>query len=78
LPDEAAHRNVDKIILEVGEKEGVKTAIACPPIIYGVARGPGNKRRQHLYNLSHIILTDGVGGMLGKGRTDRLTFMLKI
>jgi nucleoside-diphosphate-sugar epimerase len=67
LRDEAAHRNVDKIILEAGEKEGVKAAIVCPPTIYGVARGPGNKRSQQLHNLSRIILTDGAGRMVGEG-----------
>lgn len=37
LPDDAFHRNVDKIVLEAGEKYGdaVKTCIVCPPTIYG-------------------------------------------
>ena len=37
LPNDAFHRNVDRIVLEAGEKEGdgVKTAIICPPTIYG-------------------------------------------
>ena len=37
LPDEAFHRNVDKIVLEAGTKNGdsVKTALLCPPTIYG-------------------------------------------
>jgi len=48
LPDNAAHRNVDKIFLEAGKNESgpVHTAIVCPPTIYGVGRGPGNKRSQ--------------------------------
>lgn len=67
LPDGAAHRNVDKIILAAGNNPAVKTAIVCPPSIYGVGRGPGNKRSQQLYDLSRIILTSGRGMQVGKG-----------
>lgn len=35
LPDDAFHRNVDKIVLEAGQQDGVNTAIVCPPTIYG-------------------------------------------
>jgi hypothetical protein len=36
LPDHAFHRNVDQVVLEAGEKDGVvKTALVCPPTIYG-------------------------------------------
>ena len=43
LPDEALHRNVDKIILDAGVRHSnkLKTAICCPPDIYGPGRGPG-------------------------------------
>jgi hypothetical protein len=39
LPDDAFHRNVDKIVLEAGEKHSdvIKTALICPPTIYGMA-----------------------------------------
>lgn len=38
LPSEAFHRNVDEIVLDAGIKnsEAVKTAIVCPPTIYGM------------------------------------------
>jgi hypothetical protein len=38
LPDEAFHRNVDKIVLECGtaHASAVRTAIVCPPTIYGM------------------------------------------
>jgi len=45
----------------------VKVAIVCPPSIYGVARGPGNKRSKQLYDLSAIILSSGKGMRVGKG-----------
>jgi hypothetical protein len=37
LPDSAFHRNVDKVVLEAGNKYGdvIKTNIVCPPTIYG-------------------------------------------
>lgn len=39
LPDDAFHRNVDKIVLEAGEKHGnvLRTCIVCPPTIYGMS-----------------------------------------
>ncbi|KAF2724255.1 NAD(P)-binding protein [Polychaeton citri CBS 116435] len=45
LPDGALHRNVDKIIQETWTQHGdkLKTAIMCPPDIYGRGRGPGRK-----------------------------------
>ncbi|KAI1094068.1 hypothetical protein F5B19DRAFT_482435 [Rostrohypoxylon terebratum] len=44
LPDAAPHRNVDKVILEAGGDTRIKTALVCPPLIYGVGRGTGNQR----------------------------------
>lgn len=43
LPDRALHRNVDKIVQEAAVTNGdkLKTAIICPPDIYGPGRGPG-------------------------------------
>jgi hypothetical protein len=43
LPDEAWHRNVDKIVLAAGSKyadQGVRTVIVCPPTIYGTSTAP--------------------------------------
>jgi hypothetical protein len=39
LPDEAFHRNVDKIVLDTGtqHQDTVKTVIVCPPTIYGMS-----------------------------------------
>jgi hypothetical protein len=49
LPDDALHRNVDKIIQAAAEKHGDKlhTAIICPPDIYG--QGFGLARNQSVY-----------------------------
>lgn len=39
LPDDAFHRNVDKIVIEAGTKNAdvLKTCIVCPPTIYGMS-----------------------------------------
>jgi nucleoside-diphosphate-sugar epimerase len=67
LPDFAAHRAVDKVFLDGATDEpAVKVAVVCPPSIYGVARGPGNKRSKQLYDLSAIILSSGKGIRVGK------------
>jgi hypothetical protein len=69
LPDAAAHRNVDKIFLEASDDHGepVRVAIVCPPTIYGLGRGPGNKRSQQLYDLARMIILNGKGVRVGKG-----------
>lgn len=48
-PDGELHRNVDKIIQQAAAEHGdrLKTAIMCPPDIYGPGRGPG--RTQSVY-----------------------------
>jgi len=41
MPDDAAHRHVDKVVLAVAKQypDKIKTAIVCPPIIYGKGKG---------------------------------------
>jgi hypothetical protein len=48
LPDSAFHRNVDKIVIEAGEKHSdvLKTAIVCPPTIYGAFGSQPSMRPQ--------------------------------
>lgn len=72
LPDSAFHRDIDKLVLAAGTKnpEAVKTAIVCPPTIYGPGRGPGNKRSRQVYNLVNIALKRGKAPKLGKGLTE--------
>ena len=54
LPDAAPHRNVDKIVLAAGTEQGarIKTAIVCPPMIYGPGPGPDNQRSVQAYELA--------------------------
>ncbi|KZF22807.1 NAD(P)-binding protein [Xylona heveae TC161] len=58
LPDFAPHRDVDKVVLEAGtvDADRVKTAIVCPPTIYGQGRGPGNQRSIQVYWLTENSL----------------------
>lgn len=70
LPDDALHRDVDKIIIEAGTRNpsSVKTAIVCPPTIYGPGRGPGNQKSIQAYLLSAAVLKRKKGLLVGQGK----------
>ncbi|KAL9098814.1 MAG: hypothetical protein Q9163_005592 [Psora crenata] len=68
VPDLAPHRVVDKIILNA-EGPNLKTAIVCPPTIYGVGRGPGNQRGHQLYELVRCTLQRKQGLQIGAGKS---------
>ncbi|KAI1754324.1 hypothetical protein F4782DRAFT_50951 [Xylaria castorea] len=70
LPDEAFHRNVDKIVLECGVAHAgaVRTAIVCPPTIYGNGRGPVSGRSRQCYEMAKVILTRGYIPIIGTGQ----------
>jgi len=69
LPDQAWHRNVDKIVLAGGTSGGnVKTAIVCPPTIYGPGRGPGNTFSDQWYLMAKGMLQKGFGFQVGEGK----------
>ncbi|KAK8055384.1 hypothetical protein PG993_000611 [Apiospora rasikravindrae] len=67
LPDGAFHRNVDKVVLEAAS-DVVKTAIVCPPTIYGTGRGPVATRGRQAYELARLILRKGYAPIVGGGR----------
>ncbi|KAH8678805.1 hypothetical protein BGZ60DRAFT_371120, partial [Tricladium varicosporioides] len=69
LPDDAFHRDIDKIVLNASS-DAVKTVIVCPPTIYGPGRGPGNQRSRQVYNLVKVTLENGQAPMLGRGLTE--------
>lgn len=69
LPDGAAHRHVDKVVLAASKEnpEKIKTAIVCPPTIYGKGRGPGNTRSVQMYKATEAFLKEGQAFVVGKG-----------
>lgn len=68
LPAAAFHRNVDEIVLNTGTKyDFVKTAIICPPTIYGKGRGPISGRGRQVYELASFILKEQYCPRIGKG-----------
>ncbi|KAF7678087.1 nad-binding protein [Alternaria burnsii] len=67
LPKDAFHKNVDDLVLAAGS-ESVKTAILCPPTIYGRGRGPLNTRSRQAYELAHLILTGQYIPIIGQGK----------
>ena len=71
IRDAAPHRNVDKIVLEAGttQADKIKTAIVCPPTIYGPGRGPGNQVSQQIPSLAAATLQNGRGFQVGAGKT---------
>jgi len=70
LPDDAFHRNVDKLVLDAGMKHGdvLKTCIVCPPTIYGKGRGPVATRGRQVYELAKLILEKGYTPIIGEGK----------
>ncbi|GAQ10108.1 hypothetical protein ALT_7429 [Aspergillus lentulus] len=68
LPDEAVHRNVDKIVLAAGS-DTLKTAIVCPSTVFGTGRGPVLRRTEQMYNLTRLILETGKGLQLADGKS---------
>jgi len=71
LPDDALHRNVDKIVLAAGKDHpaNIRTAIVCPPTIYGTGRGPDNQRSIQLVELAKVTLQKKMGVQVGAGKT---------
>lgn len=69
LPDSAFHRDIDKLVLG-SSSDSVKTAIISPPTIYGLGRGPGNKKSRQVYKLVEITLQQGQAPIIGKGLTE--------
>ncbi|OAG08055.1 NAD(P)-binding protein [Paraphaeosphaeria sporulosa] len=70
LPSEAFHRNIDEIVINCGRNEGdkVKTAVVCPPTIYGEGRGPSLTRGRQVYELAKLTLQRGKGPTIGHGK----------
>ncbi|KAJ5223528.1 hypothetical protein N7468_008070 [Penicillium chermesinum] len=69
LPADAFHRNVDEIIINAGKENpsSVRTAIVCPPCIYGPGRGTGKTKSFQVYLLSAAVIQRGKGFLVGKG-----------
>lgn len=66
LPASAFHKAIDDIVLSAGS-DAVKTAILCPPTIYGRGRGPVHTRSRQAYELAHFILARRCVPVVGRG-----------
>ena len=69
MPDSAPHRQADKTVLAAAHEHPsrIKTAIVCPPCIYGKGRGPGNQRSIQMPDLTKCILQEKKGFQVGEG-----------
>ena len=68
LPDYAPHRKVDKLVIAASGTD-LKTAIVCPPCIYGDGRGPGNQRSMQAPELARCTLEKGHGVQVRNGKS---------
>lgn len=66
MPDWAPHHSADKIVFEAN-KGYVKTAIVCPPTIYGQGRGPSNQRSHQIPDMAKCVLERKSGFQVGNG-----------
>ncbi|CAI7591173.1 unnamed protein product [Penicillium glandicola] len=71
LPDHAFHRNVDQLVLQAGTQHAdvLKTALVCPPTIYGKGRGPVSQRGRQVYTLAELTLRLKKGPIIGAGQS---------
>ncbi|KAJ5124939.1 uncharacterized protein N7515_008764 [Penicillium bovifimosum] len=71
LPDHAFHRNVDKLVLEAAAKHSdvLRTALVCPPTIYGTGRGPISQRSRQVYELAKLTIRQQKGPIIGAGQS---------
>lgn len=69
FPSDASHRDVDEVIIKTGKDmpTSVRTAIVCPPTIYGLGRGPVGKRSIQVPIMADAVLKRGKGFMVGGG-----------
>lgn len=66
LPEHAPHQKNDRNVMNADGPK-VKTAIVCPPTIYGPGRGPGNQRSHQIPELARCMLEEKKGLQVGNG-----------
>lgn len=66
LPEHAPHRKNDMNVINA-DSHKVKTAIVCPPTIFGPGRGPGNQRSHQIPELARSMLEQKKGLQVGNG-----------
>ena len=66
LPEHAPHRKNERNVMNADSPK-VKTAIVCPPTIYGPGRGPGNQRSHQIPELARSMLKEKKGLQVGNG-----------
>lgn len=70
IPIDFTYRGVEELILHSGKENAdrVKTAVVCPPCIYGQGRGSGNQRSNQIPDLARATLKKGHGVTVGQGK----------
>lgn len=70
LPDQAYHRDVDKLVLAANDAGGIKTTIVGPPTIYGPGRGPVNQRSKQVYHMTKFLMQNGYAPVVPPGEVE--------
>lgn len=68
MPIYGLNRKVDQVIIEA-DCPKVRTAIICPPTIYGVGRGPINQRGHQINELARCTLEKRKGIQVESGKS---------
>ncbi|KAH7321283.1 hypothetical protein B0I35DRAFT_211080 [Stachybotrys elegans] len=69
LPDDAFHRDIDKIVL-AANSDAVRIAVLCPPTIYGKGTGLGNTRSIQVPALTKGVLGLSFAPYVGAGKAE--------
>jgi nucleoside-diphosphate-sugar epimerase len=69
LPEDAPHHFTDKVVVGASEQhEGIRTAVVCPPAIYGAGRGPDNQRSVQIPELCAATIRNGFTPKVNAGQ----------
>ncbi|KJY01854.1 putative nucleoside-diphosphate-sugar epimerase protein [Zymoseptoria brevis] len=69
MPPDAPHVFADQIVLRAAEEtKSVRTAIVCPPCIYGAGRGPDNQRSVQIPELCAATIKNGFTPKINAGQ----------
>jgi nucleoside-diphosphate-sugar epimerase len=72
LPDSAQHHTIDRWFMDAGTtNDNIKTAIICPPDIYGQSRGIGGRETFMVPRYVETVMKKGEVFYLGKGENIR-------
>ncbi|KAJ3280110.1 hypothetical protein HK104_000903 [Borealophlyctis nickersoniae] len=67
VPPTAMHRKEDLAILAAASRHKITTVIVCPPLIYGLGTGPGNRHSKQVPTMIRAAIKNRQTTYAGKG-----------